>query len=578
MAFRNRPVLDRKHRPRWQDELRTQQLLVVGFALAIAVAVGIFAANAWNDFYQANLKQAALVGGTPLQRDAIYDRINILAAELQARYADLSSITDGVHGDAVNQQLQTLQGALQQVTDSGADSIVTGVALEQRAAQLGLSVTQEAVDKEYAARTTIPERRELSLILATPTKAKGEKELSDADWEAAKARIDDLKSQVDGGGDFTAIARDKSDDPSKSKDGLLGWIEAGDPVYGDYFSDAAKAEVGDVIGPKRGDAGWYLLKLEDVRTAHTDKDLTDVLKAANVSDDDYRAYVREQVLRDRFRDYFESNVVTIFQPQRKVAQIKVDLDTSVTGPKVHIRHLLVAPLPGAQDQSKATDAQWEAALEKARTLRREALQPDADWDALAKQSDDPGTADRGGSLGWADLSTLNQQFVPEFANAVIALDTGQISKPIKSEFGYHIIQVTDRRTSAQTFAEQEAAKLQKDPDAFADEARRISDDKDTAKDGGELGWVLHYQLANDLDRAIFNLQKPGDVSDAVATRQGIFIFKLEDSADHRYATKDQRDTVKSSGFVNWIQQLKDEAGIWLDAEFLPSNSTTTTPA
>ena len=105
MAFRNRPVLDRKHRPRWQDELRTQQLLVVGFALAIAVAVGIFAANAWNDFYQANLKQAALVGGTPLQRDAIYDRINILAAELQARYADLSSITDGVHGDAVNQQL-----------------------------------------------------------------------------------------------------------------------------------------------------------------------------------------------------------------------------------------------------------------------------------------------------------------------------------------------------------------------------------------------------------------------------------------------------------------------------------------
>ena len=46
MSFRNRPVLDRKHRPRWQDELRTQQLIVAGSALAIAVAVGIFAAAA----------------------------------------------------------------------------------------------------------------------------------------------------------------------------------------------------------------------------------------------------------------------------------------------------------------------------------------------------------------------------------------------------------------------------------------------------------------------------------------------------------------------------------------------------
>jgi len=146
---------------------------------------------------------------------------------------------------------------------------------------------------------------------------------------------------------------------------------------------------------------------------------------------------------------------------------------------------------------------------------------------------------------------------------------------VKSSFGYHIIQVTDRRTSAQTFAEQEAAKLQKHPDTFADEARRISDDKPTAADGGSLGWVLHYQLDNDLDRAIFNLQKPGDVSDAVATRSGIFIFKLEGTTDHRYATKKQRDTVKSTGFVRWVQALKDEAGIWLDAEFLPSNPNTT---
>ena len=62
MSFRNRPVLDRKHRPRWQDELRTQQLIVAGFALAIAVAIGIFAATAWFNYYEAHLRPVAAVG------------------------------------------------------------------------------------------------------------------------------------------------------------------------------------------------------------------------------------------------------------------------------------------------------------------------------------------------------------------------------------------------------------------------------------------------------------------------------------------------------------------------------------
>lgn len=574
MAFRNRPVLDRKHRPRWQDELRTQQLLVVGFALAIAVAVGIFAANAWNDFYQTNLKQAALVGDDPIKREAIFDRINIMGVELQARAADLSNITAGVHGDIVNQQLQSLQTAIQQVTDSGADSIVTGVVLAHKAAEYGLSASQAAVDKEYHHRTTIPERRELSLILASPKKDKGASELTDANWAAAKKRIDDIKTQLDGGADFATVAADKSDDPSKSKQGLLGYLQSDDAIYGDFFADAAKAKVGDVIGPKRNESGWYLLKVDDIAAAHDNSTLKSLLTAAGITDDQYRDYVREQVLQDEFQTYFNTKIVTIFEPQRKVAQIKVDLDSSAVGPKVHIRHILVAPLPGQQDQSKATDAQWKAALDKAREIRREAIKPNADWDVLAKQSDDPGTTDRGGSLGWADLGTLNQQFVPEFANAVTKLDTGEVSQPVKSSFGYHIIQVTDRRTSAQSFAEDEAAKLQKDPDAFAAEARRISDDRATASSGGELGWVLHYQLDNDLDRAIFNLQKPGDVTDAVATRSGIFIFKLEDSADHRYATKKQRDAVAGSGFTRWLQDLKDEANVWLDAEFLPSNPNT----
>ena len=51
MSFRSRPVLDRRHRPRWQDELRTQQLIVIAFAVAISLAIGIFGAAAWNGYW-----------------------------------------------------------------------------------------------------------------------------------------------------------------------------------------------------------------------------------------------------------------------------------------------------------------------------------------------------------------------------------------------------------------------------------------------------------------------------------------------------------------------------------------------
>ena len=575
MAFRNRPVLDRKHRPRWQDELRTQQLLVAGFALAIAVAVGIFAAAAWSSFYETNLRQSALVGGVPLDRSAVYTRVSIQSAELQAKAFDLQSLAGGMVGDRASQQLQAVQTAAQQVRQSGADSLVTGMVMDRKAAELGISVTPAAVDAELARRMTIQERRQLSLIMVWPDQPKDARpgaKPTDAAWAKAKQQIDDLKAQVDGGADFATLAKDKSDDDSKSKNGSLGWVQADDNVYGEYFTAAAKAQTGDVVGPIRNKEGWYILKLDGVRARKDNTDLRDSLKAASVSDAAYREFVRQEVLRDAFQQYFETKVVTLFEPQRKVSQIVITKDAAGSpGTKVRLRHILVAPLPGKTDQSKATPKQWQAALDKAKELRTEVLKPDADWWQIATQSDDPGSAQRGGSLGWADPGTLTQQFVPEFARAVLALDPGQTSQPVKSDFGYHIIQVVERRTSVQSFAEELVTKLTADPDSFADTAKSFSDDYNTAGTGGSLGWVLHYQLANDADDAIFGLTKPGEISEPVVTQGEYTIYKLDDTADDRYATKSARDKAKN-GLDNWLAGLKTDVGYWLDAEFQPTTT------
>ena len=91
--------------------------------------------------------------------------------------------------------------------------------------------------------------------------------------------------------------------------------------------------------------------------------------------------------------------------------------------EVHARHILVP----TEDEAKAILAQ---------------LKGGADFAALAKEkSKDPGAAE-GGDLGYF----TKEQMVPEFAEVAFKLGKGQLSDPVKTQFGWHIIKVEDKRT------------------------------------------------------------------------------------------------------------------------------------
>jgi peptidyl-prolyl cis-trans isomerase D len=100
------------------------------------------------------------------------------------------------------------------------------------------------------------------------------------------------------------------------------------------------------------------------------------------------------------------------------------------------RHILVTVAPGADAK---TDA---AAKAKAEGILKQ-LQAGGNWDALAKQnSDDPGSKDKGGELGFAKRG----QMVPEFDNAIFTQKINDIAV-VKSQFGYHVVQVEERQTA-----------------------------------------------------------------------------------------------------------------------------------
>jgi peptidyl-prolyl cis-trans isomerase C len=106
-------------------------------------------------------------------------------------------------------------------------------------------------------------------------------------------------------------------------------------------------------------------------------------------------------------------------------------------PEVHARHILVP----TEEEAKAIVAQ---------------LKGGADFATLAKEkSKDPGAAD-GGDLGYF----TKDQMVPEFAEVAFKLDKGQISDPVKTQFGWHVILVEDKRTKPTPTFEQVKPQLE----------------------------------------------------------------------------------------------------------------------
>ncbi|WP_343554701.1 peptidylprolyl isomerase SurA [Pantoea sp.] len=110
--------------------------------------------------------------------------------------------------------------------------------------------------------------------------------------------------------------------------------------------------------------------------------------------------------------------------------------------EVHARHILLKPSP------ILTDAQAQAKIEQ---IAADIQSGKTTFAAAAKQfSDDPGSANQGGDLGWASPEIYD----PAFRDALLKLQKGQVSQPVHSSFGWHLIQLLDTRQVDKTDAAQ----------------------------------------------------------------------------------------------------------------------------
>ena len=278
----------------------------------------------------------------------------------------------------------------------------------------------------------------------------------------------------------------------------------------------------------------------------------DIQKSIDPSDADLQAYFKQSAARyatampeTRKIQFFsfDSSNMPGGKPAVSDAEIQAYYNTHQdqykTAAQLKTRHILISV---AKDADAKTDA---AAKAKAQDALKQ-VKAGGNFAELAKKySDDPGSKDQGGELPMMAASGL----VPEYAQAAMALNPGQTSDLVRTQFGYHIIQ-TEQKIPAQvkSVAEAkdsivqalEASKTGAAEQAFAnqlaDEAKKNGLDKTAAAHGlnvittdylGSKGTIASLPDSAALLTAAFGTAK-GAAPQVVSTGEGFAVFQVAD--------------------------------------------------
>jgi len=162
-------------------------------------------------------------------------------------------------------------------------------------------------------------------------------------------------------------------------------------------------------------------------------------------------------------------------------------------------------------------------------------------------SDDPSAKLNRGDLGY--FTAL--QMVPAFEDAVYNMRTGEISDPVLTDFGYHIIQVMDRRPNpgqvkvshllvridpenpdgednAKRLVGDIYQEIQKESTSWTEIVKNFSEDASTREKGGMLPWFSVGSMIPEFEMTAFSLSEEGEISPPVKTQYGYHILRLED--------------------------------------------------
>ena len=308
------------------------------------------------------------------------------------------------------------------------------------------------------------------------------------------------------------------------------------------------------------------------------REFRDILELDGYDFAKFREEVRAEMLISRLRQSQVDNRVRVSQQ---------DIDNYLAtvsrqggeATAFHLGHILVAvPEAASPEEVERARARAEETIDE--------LRAGADFAQVASAVSDGQQALAGGDLGWrtaAELPTI-------FADVVPSLGVEEISDPIRSPSGYHIVKLLALRGEMQVMVTETHARhilirpneLVSDAEAqrrlnviverlvngedFGELARANSEDPGSAVKGGDLGWVGPGVFIPAFERQM-NVLREGEISEPFQTQYGWHVVQVlerretddTEQARRTKAAEEIRQRKLDEELQNWLRQMRDEA-------------------
>ncbi len=310
-----------------------------------------------------------------------------------------------------------------------------------------------------------------------------------------------------------------------------------------------------------------------------------IARQQGMTTDDFIAQAAQEgmsieVIKEQMMMEMMINQVQEAQVNRRIVVTDQEIDNFLASeeaqvwnsPEVALGHILIPLSPAASaEEIAATQARVEGLLAE--------LRDGADFRQLAIANSADQSALQGGDLGWRRSTQLPEVFVP----VVRELQPGDVSAPIRSDAGFHLLKLYDRRGAekqviTQSFVrhillkpneirDDEVSRIELEKIAeqirngadFAEMARQHSEDIGSALSGGELGWSLPGKFVPQFEEVLNNMPL-NIVSDPFRTQFGWHILQVTERRNQDFS-----EDIKRAQAENILRQRKfdEELQLWL---------------
>lgn len=552
------------------------------FVVAIGLAGTLLVGVAGYSVYDSTWAPAVQVNDAGFNKAEAKARAEVTAfqialqgSRIRARVA-AGTMTNAVGDTALQELNQQAEAISNQVTTD----LVETLLIRDLAAANGVTVDPAVVASEWAKETTLPELRLFRRISIDAANDPKTKKPTAATRAAAKAKAEAILAEINAGGDFSAIAKRDSDDSYAELGGLVGWTAKDEDPTDDLGYEAAWALVPSADGSTqpmteviaRSEDQFVIFRLEKSQASKLDPAFDAQVSEAGIDRGLYERMAEERALRTALSEKITAQLLAGPVEQREVSYVAATVPEK-DAEQVQVSHILFSPKddPNTAGDLDPADPAWAAAEKEANDLVAR-LKNGSSFETEAKKSDDKTSGADGGLLPWAPKGT----YVAEFDTAIWAdgVKRDDILGPIKTQFGYHVIQFDARRPSLKDRLDELATSLAVAGVDF-EEAAKTATDTIEELSYASSGFVPRYTVNPDLGSVVWGLKAGG--TSAVVESSDTYLIVHVDGVEMRELTPEQIDGIKRSGFSIWLERYRSAARVAIDGAVVQEAGASPTP-